>query len=91
LPIDFTPIRFASWMGGDRDGNGFVTPTVTHEVSKRQRHQAARLLREDMKELYAELAICKGVYALLLCSFIVNVTMPPASSSIFHALIALLM
>ncbi len=57
LPIDAVPIKFASWIGGDRDGNPNVTPEVTKEVVSFQRLKAAKLLLKDMNRLYNELAI----------------------------------
>lgn len=63
LPIDFTPIKFSSWIGGDRDGNPNVTPLVTYEVVITQRLQAAKLLLNDVVTLYKELAIYKGFSA----------------------------
>lgn len=47
-------------MGGDRDGNSFVTPQVTMEVVVTQRLQAAKLIVNEIVSLYKELAICKG-------------------------------
>ncbi|QVK21914.1 phosphoenolpyruvate carboxylase [Shewanella dokdonensis] len=57
LPIDIAPVRFSSWMGGDRDGNPFVTAKVTQEVLDRNRHAAARLHLKDVVELVAELSM----------------------------------
>ena len=57
LPVDVCPIKFASWMGGDRDGNPNVTPKVTKEVVLKQRLKAAKLYLRDFDRLYSELAI----------------------------------
>jgi phosphoenolpyruvate carboxylase len=57
LPLDAAPIKISSWMGGDRDGNSFVTPNVTREVCWMKRNKAALLFREDLKLLRAELSI----------------------------------
>ncbi|KAG7369641.1 phosphoenolpyruvate carboxylase [Nitzschia inconspicua] len=57
LPLDATPIKFSSWMGGDRDGNPNVTPEVTREVLLKQRAQAAGLFLRDLSRLHSELSI----------------------------------
>ncbi len=57
LPDDITPIRFGSWVGGDRDGNPFVTAEVTNEVLTLQRQRALRLLRSSVQELSSDLSV----------------------------------
>jgi phosphoenolpyruvate carboxylase len=57
LPLEVCPIKFASWIGGDRDGNPNVTPQVTREVVLHQRLRAARLYLQDLTELESQLAI----------------------------------
>lgn len=57
LPIDFAPIRFASWMGGDRDGNPNVTWEVTEEVLLLARWMAADLFGRDIEKLQHEFSM----------------------------------
>ena len=57
LPLDAAPIRFASWMGGDRDGNPSATPAVTRRVCLLNKLKAARMFRRDIDELRRELSM----------------------------------
>jgi phosphoenolpyruvate carboxylase len=56
LAADRSPIRFGSWVGGDRDGNPNVTPETTVEVLALQRSRALRLLGEELGALVVELS-----------------------------------
>lgn len=57
LSITATPIRFATWMGGDRDGNPNVTARVTKTVLLLARWIAADLFLRDISRLTAELSM----------------------------------
>ncbi|MDC8832248.1 phosphoenolpyruvate carboxylase [Alteromonas gilva] len=57
LPIDSAPIHFSSWMGGDRDGNPFVTAKVTEQVLLLARRRAAKLFTIDLDRLQVELSM----------------------------------
>ena len=65
LPLDAAPIRFASWMGGDRDGNPNVTASITREVLLLARWMAADLYLRDVDNLAAELSMQQASPALL--------------------------
>ncbi|HNP72880.1 MAG TPA: phosphoenolpyruvate carboxylase [Kouleothrix sp.] len=49
-------LRFGSWMGGDRDGNPFVTPDVTIETVKRMRGWALKRQIATIEELSRRLS-----------------------------------
>jgi len=51
LPKNFNPIEFGSWMGGDRDGNPFVTSEVTKRVILLSRWEAAKLYEKSLTKL----------------------------------------
>ncbi len=49
-------VRFRSWIGGDRDGNPYVTPTVTREAYELQRGVALERYLEDIDLLVQRLS-----------------------------------
>lgn len=57
LPVDFVPIKFTSWMGGDRDGNPNVTAPITRHVMQLSRWKAADLFLRDIGVLVSELSM----------------------------------
>ncbi|MFT7132764.1 MAG: phosphoenolpyruvate carboxylase [Cyclobacteriaceae bacterium] len=59
LEITATPVKIASWMGGDRDGNPNVTAVVTEEVVRLARWMAADLYLRDVEELLAQLSMSR--------------------------------
>lgn len=60
LPLHCSPVRFSSWMGGDRDGNPNVTARVTAEVLQLARWMAADLFVQDVDELRKELSMYRA-------------------------------
>ncbi|WP_069863614.1 phosphoenolpyruvate carboxylase [Pseudomonas citronellolis] len=65
LPLQAAPIRFASWMGGDRDGNPNVTAAITREVLLLARWMAADLYLRDVDSLAADLSMQQASEELL--------------------------
>ena len=57
LPINFSPITFSSWMGGDRDGNPNVTSQTTEEVILLSRWEAANLYEKELTNLIQNLSM----------------------------------
>jgi phosphoenolpyruvate carboxylase len=60
LPDSAQPVRFGSWIGGDRDGNPNVTPEVTRRATLMARWVAADLLLRDVRRLATELSLQHG-------------------------------
>ena len=60
LSLDAAPIRFGSWIGGDRDGNPNVTPQVTARAVMLARWMAADLYRQEVESLRGELSMRRG-------------------------------
>lgn len=50
-------LRFGSWIGGDRDGNPFVTAAVTERALREQAALALRLYRRRVEGLHGHLSV----------------------------------
>jgi phosphoenolpyruvate carboxylase len=64
LPLDVSPVRFGSWMGGDRDGNPNVTSDVTRRATLLGRWVAADLYLKEIEALRDELSVSHATDAL---------------------------
>ncbi|MDQ0483209.1 phosphoenolpyruvate carboxylase [Alkalihalobacillus hemicentroti] len=49
-------LKFGSWIGGDRDGNPFVTPQVTWNTLERQRDVVLSKYKKSIKDLMRKLS-----------------------------------
>lgn len=50
-------VRFGTWIGGDRDGNPFVTPEVTIEALEIMRDEAIEILHDRLRWLAGRLSV----------------------------------
>ncbi|WP_235830662.1 phosphoenolpyruvate carboxylase [Arthrobacter cheniae] len=56
LPAAGAPLKFGSWIGGDRDGNPNVTAAVTREILQIQNQQAVRIAIHFIDKLISSLS-----------------------------------
>jgi phosphoenolpyruvate carboxylase len=58
-----SPLRIGSWMGGDRDGNPFVTPEITVAAARRASHVILGRYRRVLEGLIERLSLSARVAA----------------------------
>jgi len=64
LPLTHSPLRFGSWIGGDRDGNPLVTPEVTRDVLALQASHGIAVIRRKVDELRRELSVSERLVSV---------------------------
>ncbi|MFC4333631.1 phosphoenolpyruvate carboxylase [Salininema proteolyticum] len=56
-----SPMKFGTWIGGDRDGNPFVTPEVTEQVLLIQHEHGIAAAEGAVSELVREVSVSETV------------------------------
>jgi phosphoenolpyruvate carboxylase len=64
LPATAVPLRFGTWVGGDRDGNPFVTPEVTEQVVLANAERALDGLTDAVRGLARALSMSERIVAI---------------------------
>ncbi len=57
-------LRIGSWIGGDRDGNPYVTSAVLDEAVRRQSARALAYYLDELHQLGGELSLASGLTAI---------------------------
>jgi len=55
------PLRFGTWVGGDRDGNPYVTPETTIATARRASHVILGRYQETLEELTRRLSLSSAI------------------------------
>lgn len=63
LPLASRPLRFGTWIGGDRDGNPNVTPEITRDALELQAVHGIRMLRTLVDRLRRDLSVSQRLSA----------------------------
>jgi phosphoenolpyruvate carboxylase len=56
-----TPLRFGTWVGGDRDGNPYVTPEITIATARRASHVILGRYGEALEDLTRRLSLSSSI------------------------------
>jgi phosphoenolpyruvate carboxylase len=64
LPTDARPLRFGTWIGGDRDGNPNVVPATTRDVLGLQAVHGIRMLQTLVNGLRRDLSVSERLSAV---------------------------